>query len=53
MLYLRYQPYGQIFSLKIAQDISTKKSRGHAFVAYCNKSDAEKAKNATNHEIIL
>ncbi|MFO0131869.1 MAG: hypothetical protein ACK52J_05270 [bacterium] len=26
-------------SLKIARDINTKKSRGHAFVAYYNKSD--------------
>jgi len=52
MLYLRFSQYGQIFTLKIANDLN-KKSRGFAFVTYYNKSDAEKARNATNHEVIL
>lgn len=38
--------------MKIARDVA-KKSRGFAFVTYYQKADAEKARTATNHEIIL
>lgn len=31
----------------------SKKSRGFAFVTYYQKADAEKARAATNHEVIL
>lgn len=40
MLYLRFSQYGQIFTLKIANDLN-KKSRGFAFVTYYNKSDGK------------
>lgn len=38
--------------MKIARD-HTKKSRGFAFVTFYQKTDAEKARNETNHQVIL
>lgn len=52
MLYLRLAQYGQIFTLKISRDIN-RKSRGFAFVTFYLKTDAEKAKAAINHKVIL
>lgn len=52
MLYLKLVQYGQIFTLKIARDLN-RKSRGFAFVTFYQKADAEKARQAINHQVIL
>ena len=46
-LYQICEPYGEVFSIKLAQDYSGK-SKGYGYVQYKNIADAEKAKAELN-----
>jgi RNA recognition motif-containing protein len=53
MLYSIFSQFGQIQSLRIMKDLSSKLSRGFAFVTYGNQEEAERAKNQANHMRIV